>query len=1079
MFLKDLGEPVTGRFPVPGGDAQVHERGITLFSTLGESTVTFDFPALGVPAIATGDAATAAVLAPSAISFQIGGHQLDAFVAMVRAAFDARVALLPTARPPAPVALTLGAPAVVRGAASGVQSTHGLPATAPLQERTLYDISVRRDDGSWKAIAPHAVYFRSSWTDFGIAHATDLHVARRIEFFRPRLDAAGRHDAAQHMVNFNDRFRGFVRYANYLHDQGLLDVILATGDILDYLYEDDDDEGGGNAEFMRSLILGQWPGPDFQDVEELRVPMFMVPGNHDYRKHPYALVATIDFYGHDAHPLSQYGGYALTEADAVIAQGQEAGDAVPTRRPETLARSLAIDREITAYKTHLADRLDYVVSLGPHRIVMLDSGPDIELPESREELIQFKLGRLAEGKTVAIDGSPNQRGVSGDQIEDVVATMAGMPAEGLLILGMHAPLFNMWREEYPYFFRESLRPSQEAHATNWVARHSTVRSDPSGDARNQHPSFFREDGGSPTYVKRGVPDELLDFGVAKGAAHDLLKVLAGIKQSRRADLVLHGHIHSYNEFRLGVVNDEVAYYTDFYTGGLSKYYPTRLVTGWDGRNQPFRPTTEAAHVEFATDAPANNQPSAVPVDSAFNSVVAVPPYATPLSSAPDPAVWWAHHRPLVLQSEALGPVKNRLTNLNGFRLITVRNNVIQRIDLASMETLHAANYRIDWSDVIRPDPLRTHVHAQRSREFTEASAGFDPCGFALGGDDIVYVDEQGQLFELWRDPQGKRGIGALTAAIGGGDRAGGHVSCFVDAAAGKVVVLYRGKADGHVHSLYWTRSGTPGHDSLSRTAGAPPCDSTPVGFYNPSNGTTHVIYRGGDRLHSLSWQGAGGITYENLTTGVDAPPAEGHPAAYLDSTTNTNVVVYRSADNHIRSIAWSEGPSHLDDLSGVARGPYALSDPCGYYIASQSLNQVYYRGDDNHVYELWWRGTDRVSLHDVTAAAAGAPTASGDPHAWFNAAGNRKHIAYLGTDGHLHLLQWTPGGAVAHVDLTLESWCVPPHGRLYGFSGASHQHLVYRGTDRRIHEIRWTEPIVGLPDVVFLNRPGGGVMVLR
>jgi predicted MPP superfamily phosphohydrolase len=158
--------------------------------------------------------------------------------------------------------------------------------TGPLRERQLYDVALAADTG-WRTVAPHAMYYRRVWHDFGIAHITDAHVARRIDRFRPTLYNLGRPEAAARMYNWNDRFRGFVRYANYLHDIGALDVILATGDMYDYQFEyDDDGNGQGNALFLRELLLGRAPGPDFPDVEELRVPIFMVPGNHDYRMHP-------------------------------------------------------------------------------------------------------------------------------------------------------------------------------------------------------------------------------------------------------------------------------------------------------------------------------------------------------------------------------------------------------------------------------------------------------------------------------------------------------------------------------------------------------------------------------------------------------------------------------------------------------------------------------------------------------------------------------------------------------------------------------------------------------------------------
>ena len=100
MFLKDLGGPISGRFGVTGGEVRLHERGMTFFTELGESTLHFDLPSLGVPRIATG---AAAVLEPEAISFQVGGHTLERFTEMARSAIAARVALLATGRPAAPV----------------------------------------------------------------------------------------------------------------------------------------------------------------------------------------------------------------------------------------------------------------------------------------------------------------------------------------------------------------------------------------------------------------------------------------------------------------------------------------------------------------------------------------------------------------------------------------------------------------------------------------------------------------------------------------------------------------------------------------------------------------------------------------------------------------------------------------------------------------------------------------------------------------------------------------------------------------------------------------------------------------
>ena len=96
----------------------------------------------------------------------------------------------------------------------------GLALSGSPAGRQLYDIALRADDGSWRVVAPHAVYFRSQWSDFGLAHITDTHVARRIDRFREALVSAGMADGAERMINWNDRFRGFVRFANQLHAVG-------------------------------------------------------------------------------------------------------------------------------------------------------------------------------------------------------------------------------------------------------------------------------------------------------------------------------------------------------------------------------------------------------------------------------------------------------------------------------------------------------------------------------------------------------------------------------------------------------------------------------------------------------------------------------------------------------------------------------------------------------------------------------------------------------------------------------------------------------------------------------------------
>jgi len=221
-----LGEP----FAVPGGSLTLHTAGLRLLDREGALTAEVAFPMVGRPWISTGNGSAL----DCDLHVPAGG--VAGAESLLRRALDQRVGLFPTGAAGAPadssVVALAGDAAPTRG-----RVTFG----GDLAERQLYDVVVRDGSGAWQVVAPHAAYQRSSWSDFGLAHITDMHVARRIDQFRPTLVKLGRAEAAAAMYNWNDRFRGFVRYANFLHDTGALDVIVATGDCYDFEFEDDDD----------------------------------------------------------------------------------------------------------------------------------------------------------------------------------------------------------------------------------------------------------------------------------------------------------------------------------------------------------------------------------------------------------------------------------------------------------------------------------------------------------------------------------------------------------------------------------------------------------------------------------------------------------------------------------------------------------------------------------------------------------------------------------------------------------------------------------------------------------------------
>lgn len=1063
MLIDGPGARVANSFPVPGGTATIHERAVIVSGRRGDVVVELHHPMIGRPSIVTPTARLGSIEYPS------GAWPAAELERAVRGAVEGRFGLRPTGRSAPVVPMAFGPARVLSGSGTSL-TISAMSCSATLEHRVLYDVVALADDGRWTVIAPHACYARADWDDFGLAHITDMHVARRIDSFRVTLEALGRTDAAARMFNWNDRFRGFIRYANQLHDEGILDVIVATGDLYDYLFERGDDHaGGGNAEFLRRLLLGQAPGPHFPDVEELRVPIFTVPGNHDYRVNPYELIFNIDLGTVLGERLvKNYGGYHLAWDDAlalVTGRNGNDGDDVPDRGIDSAARMLDVDTVNRPYHRYLADVGSYVVELGPHRIAMLDSSWDVGVVRTVGDGLRTYLGTLTEDEEAFVGGSPNCEGVSPTELRMTAEALDATPDEGLFIVGIHAPLLNTQGTESPYFLRETQRAAHHEQVVGHLSRHTPKlrRQESVASHRNRitkaHRSWFAaSDGERQTYVKRDSTLDLLDHGVSRGHADGLLRLLAGVGSRRSADVVLAGHTHRHNEFtvRPGAAG-QLEFRMDFYTQNPSGYYPTRYLAGW-GQDQDgsIVARTDTTYVEVSPAALASAHPWPMPSAAKHGSVVQVPPYADPLAAAPDAPAWWDRHRPLVLQTGALGPLENDQFSFSGFRVLTVEGGVITAVSHVPMARLHDAGYRLPWPDAVRPDPPRRHVLVRRSEDFGLAEAVDAPASCPVPGTSahsFVFADGHGHLHDLYEDGAGRPGTVDLTASTGA-PTADGSPYAYMEP-SGQCVVVYRGD-DGHVHSHYWRGLGNVGHDDLSGAAGGPKADGDPVGYLDPATGMSHVYYRSANgHLHEIWWGGPDDAPGTgDLTRAARAVPATGRPSAY--GVGGTNVVVYRATDGRVRSLYWDTGAVGTDDLSGAAGRPRAAGDPVAYHTPHDGGNQVVYRGVDGHIHELWWIGESAVNGWDLSALA-GAPTAASDLAAYYCAVTNTKHVVYRAADGHVHELWWTPGGGIpADVDLTVAALAPSADGAPTAFADSvGRQHVGFRGVDHQLHEIRW------------------------
>ena len=103
---------------------------------------------------------------------------------------------------------------------------------------------------------------------------------------------------------------------------------------------------------------------------------------------------------------------------------------------------------------------------------MLDSAHDVGVLTSLPDLVRALTDiLLTENERTFADASPNSEGVEASELDLVTGAMAESPG-GLLVVGIHAPLFNLWNDEYPYFLRETQRPQQRGQDHGYLARHA-------------------------------------------------------------------------------------------------------------------------------------------------------------------------------------------------------------------------------------------------------------------------------------------------------------------------------------------------------------------------------------------------------------------------------------------------------------------------------------------------------------------------------------------------------------------------------------------------------------------------------
>ena len=396
------------------------------------------------------------------------------------------------------------------------------------------------------------------------------------------------------------------------------------------------------------------------------------------------------------------------------------------------------DNRYNYFKKYMTAERSYVVRLGPHRLVVMDTKYDNGIPDDFDiaTLLNVAYGGtgffesqvgygLSATRKLLAGGAPNSVGFSAAELNMLRNAVHEAGTEGTVIVGMHAPALGP-KGGYPYFLRETMHPLNDPALVDQYL------------AQNELNGATWTRSGTP-YFKTGTPADGLDTGVIAHGQQEFLEICAGKGLSRPVDIVLMGHHHDRVEWRVKIDpgTGALQFFTDFYTENPSAYYHTR-------NDAPRQRLDVGAPVRItvSADAPPAGR-FTVKTDQRSRPArtygeMSTPPYPTPLNSAADPKAWWQERRPILAQTSALGPIDPRQhfgrffkvtpaephyrpvvegteppalrrgqsleevsapllqPSFQGFRLLQIRDNTIARVRYVVLSELRRANFVMSW-----------------------------------------------------------------------------------------------------------------------------------------------------------------------------------------------------------------------------------------------------------------------------------------------------------------------------------------------------------------------------------------------
>ena len=180
---------------------------------------------------------------------------------------------------------------------------------------TLYDLILKDKEGKDERVNCHAIQIvQSTRGGCKFIHLTDIHAAKRNDEILGEVlkvkSGRNRNEIVDAYINFNDGLREFIGIANAMADEGELDFVVMTGDLVDFAFhgwEDEPNAAENNWRIFTHLITGTG-AEQAKGNPGLKVAVYTSTGNHDWRLHPYDpnMGSHRDMFGLEKDELEHY-----------------------------------------------------------------------------------------------------------------------------------------------------------------------------------------------------------------------------------------------------------------------------------------------------------------------------------------------------------------------------------------------------------------------------------------------------------------------------------------------------------------------------------------------------------------------------------------------------------------------------------------------------------------------------------------------------------------------------------------------------------------------------------------------------